>query len=86
MKLELIFDPDYIENAVRKARNGVDIPDLRVEDLDPDWRIEFEERAAIIEYDGGMSREHAEAGALRDICHLMKQANQGVNPGSDRSL
>jgi hypothetical protein len=31
------------------------------------WRIEFEERAAILEYDGGLSRDTAERQALREI-------------------
>lgn len=37
---------------------------------EPDWqelREAFEERAAIREYDGGQSREDAEAGALLDV-------------------
>jgi hypothetical protein len=31
-------------------------------------RIDFEERAAILEYDGGISRADAEAQALRELC------------------
>src|SRR5262249_50808230 len=38
-------------------------PEIRVEDLPADWRVEWEERAAIMEYDGGLTREHAEAEA-----------------------
>jgi hypothetical protein len=33
-------------------------------------RADFEERAAIIEHDGGLSRAEAEALALREICDL----------------
>lgn len=33
-----------------------------------DWREAFEERAAIMEYDGGMSRIDAEAAALALVC------------------
>ncbi|MFC1792730.1 hypothetical protein ACFL3Q_04005 [Planctomycetota bacterium] len=36
-------------------------------DLPVDWRIDFEERAAILEYDGGLSREDADRQALREI-------------------
>lgn len=36
-------------------------------DLPADWRVEFEERAAIREYEGGQAREHAEAEAFREI-------------------
>lgn len=49
-----------------------------IEDLSPDWRVEWEERAAIREYDGGQAREHAEAEALREIVARMKAA--GVGP------
>ena len=36
-------------------------------DLPMDWRIEFEERAAILEYDGGLTRDEADAQALVEI-------------------
>ena len=36
-------------------------------DLPMDWRIEFEERAAILEYDGGLSRNEADKQALSEI-------------------
>ena len=35
--------------------------------LDEDLREAFEERAAIVEYDGGKSRAHAECLALIDL-------------------
>jgi hypothetical protein len=47
--------------------------DIRVEDLDADWRVWFEERAAIMEYDGGLSRERAEAMALAETIRLMRE-------------
>jgi len=40
---------------------------IRDSDLPMDWRIEFEERAAILEYDGGLSREDADKQALSEI-------------------
>jgi len=43
--------------------------------LPPDWRIEWEERAAIREYDGGQAREHAEAEALHEIIERMRQVS-----------
>jgi len=65
--LESLFrQPDDPEGSA-----GPD-PDIRVDDLDPAWRIEWEERAAIREYDGGLSREHAEALALADIIARMR--------------
>jgi len=48
-------------------------PDIQVEDLDGEWRVWFEERAAIMEYDGRMPRERAEALALEETLRLMKQ-------------
>lgn len=42
-------------------------------DLTPDWRERWEERAAIMEFDAGMSRERAEADAFADILRVMKR-------------
>ncbi len=53
-------------------------------DLSPDWRIEWEERAAIREYEGGQAREHAEAEALREIVERMRGAGMRQN-GLDRA-
>ncbi|MEQ1706880.1 MAG: hypothetical protein ABL864_00940 [Terricaulis sp.] len=59
-----------------------------------DWRDLFEERAAIREHDGGMSRPDAETGALADLAqrwramHPQPASGDGVcvhcgKPGSD---
>jgi hypothetical protein len=48
-------------------------PGVGVDDLDGDWRVWFEERAAIMEYDGGLSREHAEALALAETIRAMRR-------------
>ncbi len=42
------------------------IADLLVR-LDPDLRYQFEERAGIMEFDGGLSRDEAETLALIDL-------------------
>ena len=39
-----------------------------------DWRIEWEKRATIMEYDGGLTREQAESEALKDILRQMRDA------------
>jgi len=44
-------------------------------DLPMDWRIEYEERAAILEYDGGLSRENADMQALEEILERMKNTD-----------
>jgi hypothetical protein len=41
--------------------------DFGPDDLPGDWRVEFEERAAIKEYDGGLPREQAAAEALAEV-------------------
>ena len=43
-------------------------------DLSIDWRIEFEERAAILEYDGGLSREDADRQAFEEILERLKRS------------
>jgi len=45
---------------------------FRPDDLPGDWRVEWEERAAIREYGGGQAREHAEAEAFREILARMQ--------------
>lgn len=37
------------------------------------WRELYEERAAIREYDGGQTREHAEAEAMKEIVAAMRR-------------
>lgn len=44
--------------------------------LPADWRCEFEERAAVREYDGGQAREHAEAEAFTEILARMRAAGE----------
>ena len=45
-------------------------------DLPMDWRIEFEERAAILEYDGELSREDADRQAIREIWARIQRSDQ----------
>jgi hypothetical protein len=44
-------------------------------DLPMHWRIEFEERAAILEYDGGLSRDGADSQALDEILERIKNVD-----------
>lgn len=48
-----------------------------LERLEPDLREDFEERAAIMQYDGNMPRDHAECMAL--LCVLRKHPMLGVS-------
>ena len=42
--------------------------------LNPALREEFEERAAIMEFEGAMLRDHAECLALLDVLHRHPEA------------
>lgn len=53
-------------------------------DLPPDWHLLWDERAAIMEYDGRLPREQAEAAALRDILRQMQQTQPPAGRGRQR--
>lgn len=81
LDLKAIFDPDG-PTSTERVRPAPAAPCLCIStpaDLPADWRIEWEERAAIREYDGVQHREHAEAEALREIIDRMRTA--GEYPG-----
>ena len=60
-----------------RAGKSLDFPTLTdIDDLPMDWRIEFEERAAILEYDGGLSRNEADSQALREIAERIDRAKK----------
>jgi len=48
---------------------------LNLEDLSEELRFEWMERAAIMEYDGGLPREEAERKALERIQQLYLRSN-----------
>ncbi len=64
------FHPLGVErwNASQTAERSVERPAER-------WRDLFEERAAIREHDGGLSRAEAEAGALADLARRWRSEN-----------
>jgi hypothetical protein len=76
LDLDAIFNPDRTPTAPGVRTVPVCGPDLRVEDLDPEWRVEWEERAAIMEFEGGLPRERAEAGALSDIAARIRRGER----------
>jgi hypothetical protein len=53
-------------------------PTVTPTDLPADWHLEWDCRAAIMEYDGGLPREQAEAAALADILDQMHRVE--INP------
>lgn len=44
---------------------------------DEDWQALFDERAGIVEFDGGMSRSEAEAAAADEVARLRSMAGPG---------
>lgn len=68
--------------AIRAAFDGELVavtPGPSPDDLPADWRVWFEDRAAIREYDGGQAREHAEAEALRETLDAMREAGENLS-------
>ena len=65
LDLDAIFDNDRVQ-----YRTWNDLPG--------DWRCEFEERAAVREFDGMQAREHAEAEAFCEILERMRAAGLAV--------
>ena len=63
-----MFDArSFLEGLYAAASERPSAPDVGPDGLPSDLRIEFEERAAIMEYDGGLPREGAEALALAEV-------------------
>jgi hypothetical protein len=57
-----------------RAGKTLDPPVLiDIDDLPMDWRIEFEERAAIMQIDGGLSRDEADRRAFKEILERIKR-------------
>jgi hypothetical protein len=52
---------------------------MSVPDFDPDWRAVFEERAAILEFDLGLTRAEAERIAWKEI-EQMRRGKVGEPP------
>jgi len=74
--IEKITSPEILDPKVGTAPAEVDTGATvsSPSDLPIDWRIEFEERAAILEFDGGLSREMADVEALQEIAQRIRDA------------
>jgi len=48
-----------------------------LDQLPAEWRSEWLERAAILEYDGGLNREEADEQALHEIIERLKRMGKG---------
>ena len=85
LDLNAIFDPDQADRRLRlrlqEAEQRGSRDGFAVADLPADWHLLWDERAAIMEYDGGLPRERAEALALADVLDQMRRA--GTLSGND---
>jgi hypothetical protein len=75
MKFDVVM---FLNNLCQAERLGgnAELP-ARIEDWPDGWREEFEERAAIMEYDGMLSRSEAEQWA-ETIVRATYRVNKGV--------
>ena len=78
MAVNLEIVKELVESAAATAEVDVSAMISCPSDLSIDWRIEFEERAAILEYDGGLAREEAEAQALREVNARLRGAKKST--------
>ena len=69
--IELICSPDILVDE----RHNMSIEETIGWFEGRGLRYEFEERAAILEYDGGLTREDAETQAFDEIQERMKMGN-----------
>jgi hypothetical protein len=74
LDLDAIFGPDEGPVAPVPARGEITTP----ADLAPEWFERWQERAAIMEHDGGLSPERADALPLANIAEQMTAA-EGVS-------
>jgi len=69
LDLDSLFDPDRPAGHPVPVLRGQTIerppkPSMSPRDLSPDHHFEWDERAAILEFDRGLSRQDSEAAAL----------------------
>lgn len=71
--MAMVYDAEeFLRGLFRPAADQQFGPDTGPDDLPPEWRVIWDERAAIMQYDGGLSRERAEKHALRDVLDQME--------------
>jgi len=75
-----LFTAPAVAELVPDATKGNDAAAITPDDLPDNWRERYEERAAIAEYDGGLTREQAEAQALGDVVRMIESVDES-NPG-----
>jgi hypothetical protein len=76
MAISLEIIKELVESVVVAvtAEGDVNTVISSPDDLSIDWRIDLEERAAILQWDGGLSREDADRQALEEILERLKRS------------
>jgi len=69
-RVDPVVDPAVVPSVAPAA--DTTLPELTPNDLSGDWFVVWDERAAIMEFDGNMPREVAEHYALLDVLKMMK--------------
>ena len=69
-------EDDYRAATIRRRLIAIRKPT----DLPPEWWVAWDERAAIMEYEGNRPREEAEARALDEIIRNMRAAMEAGDP------
>ena len=70
--IELICSPDILLDEHHGMTTEETISWIEEQGL----RYEYEERAAILEFDGGLSREEADSQALHEIIERIRKTGQ----------
>lgn len=66
--------------ALKLIENKIHVLAYLTGHLPPDWHLLWDERAAIMEFDGGLTRERAEALAMDCVLEEMRHAGGGPAP------
>jgi hypothetical protein len=74
----MVYNAEQLLEGLFRPGELPTVRNIGVGDLPADWQYVWEERAAIMEYDGGLSKKHAEAAALVDTLVVMRRAGNDL--------
>jgi hypothetical protein len=74
VKLEII--KELVESVMVTTTTTPNVSDVISSpgDLPMGWRVDFEERASILQFDGGLSRQDADKQALQEILERIERS------------
>ena len=81
MAVSLEIIKELVESAVDTENADIGAMINSPGDLPVDWRIDFEERAAILQWDGGLPRQEADIQALAEILARIEAMDGDENDG-----